>query len=102
MGKVIPLFKKKTSCDLAYLNMIKTMDKLELMEEMVRFQEERSRIGHLTREMILKGIPLFTLLERSAETMELRMLTHSYRRHLEHELAALDQQGPNFDPKNNF
>jgi hypothetical protein len=74
--------------DDAYKAIILGMDKLELLEEMVRFQEERARIGHLTPSMMLRGKILFRALEDTAETQELRLLTRSYRRHLDYELAA--------------
>ena len=74
--------------DHAYRAKILVMDKLSLLEEMVRFQEERSRLGHLTPLMMLRGKILFKALETSAETQELKLLTRSYRRHLEYELAA--------------
>ncbi len=73
--------------DLAYQARILGMDKLELLEEMVRFQEERSKIGELTLPMMIRGKILFKALEETAETQELRILTRSYRRHLEHEMA---------------
>ena len=82
---------KEAEGDMAYHAKILGMDKLELLEEMVRFQEERSRVGHLTPQMMIQGKVLFKALEDSAETNELRMLTRSYRRHLEYELAALIQ-----------
>lgn len=74
--------------DLAYQAAIACMDKLELLEEMIRFQEERSRVGRLTVSMMIRGRHLFGALERTAETNEMKVLTRSYRRHLEHELAA--------------
>ena len=74
--------------DPAYHARVLVMDKLELLEEMVRFQEERSRIGELTPVMMVRGKALFKALEETAETQELRLLTKSYRRHLEYELAA--------------
>jgi len=74
--------------DFAYRAMILGMDKLELLEEMIRFQEERSRLGQLTPEMMVRGKHLFKALEENAETQELRLLTRSYRRHLEHELSS--------------
>lgn len=80
---------KDAESDIAYKAKILGMDKLELLEEMVRFQEERSRIGHLTPQMMIHGKILFKALEETAETNELRLLTRSYRRHLEFELAAL-------------
>ena len=74
--------------DHAYRAQILSMDKLELLEEMIRFQEERSRIGSLSVAMMVRGKHLFKALEETAETQELRILTRSYRRHLEHELNA--------------
>ncbi len=80
---------KDAECeDMAYRAMILSMDKLELLEEMVRFQEERSRRGSLSIGMMLQGKHLFKALEENAETQELRILTRSYRRHLEYEIAA--------------
>jgi predicted RNA-binding protein YlxR (DUF448 family) len=73
--------------DHAYKARILGMDKLELLEEMVRFQEERSQVGHLTATMMIRGKFLFKALEDNAETEELKLLTRSYRRHLEYELA---------------
>src|SRR3954465_6672661 len=81
--------KQSKTDDEAYHATILGMDKLELLEEMVRFQEERARVGHLTPSMMVRGRILFRALETSAETQELRLLTRSYRRHLEHELSAL-------------
>jgi hypothetical protein len=81
--------------DDAYKAIILNMDKLELLEEMVRFQEERARVGHLTPSMMLRGKILFRALEETAETQELRLLTRSYRRHLDYELTAyLQNQQP--------
>src|SRR3954465_7257397 len=86
--------KQSKTDDEAYHAMILGMDKLELLEEMVRFQEERARVGHLTPSMMVRGRILFRALETSAETQELRLLTRSYRRHLEYELTAfLSQSG---------
>ncbi len=97
MNKVIPLFaareiKKTQEEDLAYQAKILAMDKLELLEEMVRFQEERTRIGHLTPSLMIRGQSLFKALEEKAETHELRTLTRSYRRHLDHELREYKLQ----------
>jgi hypothetical protein len=80
--------KQSKTDDEAYRAIILNMDKLELLEEMVRFQEERARIGHLTPSMMVRGKVLFRALEDSAETQELKLLTRSYRRHLDHELSA--------------
>jgi hypothetical protein len=71
----------------AYHARILGMDKLELLEEMVRFQEERTIVGQLTFPMMVKGKILFKALEGAAETQELRTLTRSYRRHLEYEMS---------------
>lgn len=72
--------------DPEYERKIAAMNKFELLEEMIRFQEERSRVGELTLGMMVRGKSLFQALESSAETRELALLTSSYRRHLEHEM----------------
>ncbi len=80
--------KETKSQDLDYQAKILSMSKVELLEEMVRFQEERTEKGALTVEMMVRGQYLFTQLEKSAETAELKSLTKAYRRHLSHELRA--------------
>jgi hypothetical protein len=78
--------KKAETEDLAYKAKILTMSKVELLNEMVVFQEERSRQGVLSAELMVKGKILFAELEKVAETDALRALTRSYRRHLELEM----------------
>lgn len=75
--------------ELAYRARILSMSKVELLEEMVTFQEERKEMGRLSQEMMIRGKHLFRALEETADTQELKILSRSYRRHLEHELAAL-------------
>ena len=65
---------------------INRMSKIELLEEMVRFQEERTAKGSLTLTIMVRGRILFRALETHAETDELRLLASSYRRHLDHEI----------------
>ena len=86
-------FKRKFEASLDYKAKILGMDKLELLEEMVRFQETRSRIGGLTPQLICEGLVIFSVLEHTAETNELRLLTRSYRRHLEYEQKDLRANG---------
>lgn len=83
------VLKAEEEADLAYRAKILSMNKLELLEEMVAFQEERTRHGELTFEMMNKGKYLFKSLEEVADTQELKLLARSYRRHLEFELAAI-------------
>ena len=64
------------------------MEKHELLNEMIRFQEDRSKAGKLSPEMIVKGKILFAALEKSAETDALKSLSTSYRRHLELEYQS--------------
>lgn len=92
MGEVVYLRRAKEvrstiEADAAYQAKILGMDKLELLEEMVKFQEKRSHLGRLTPQMMVEGKVLFRALELAAETEELRILARSYRRHLEYELA---------------
>jgi hypothetical protein len=69
-----------------YQTRINRMGKIELLEEMVSFQEERTTKGKLSLTMMVRGRILFRALEDHAETDELRLLASSYRRHLEHEI----------------
>jgi hypothetical protein len=81
----------RTKNDPQYETKIARMNKYELLEEMVRFQEERAEKGRLSLEMMVRGQILFRALENTAETSELRLLASSYRRHLEHEIESLSK-----------
>jgi hypothetical protein len=71
-----------------YQAKINRMNKIELLEEMVRFQEDRSEKGQRSVAMMVRGKILFRALETNAETQELRILASSYRRHLELEMDS--------------
>lgn len=75
--------------ELTYRARILSLTKVELLEEMVTFQQKRTGLESLTPQMMLQGKILFAALERSAETQELQLLARSYRRHLEQELQAV-------------
>lgn len=92
--KAVRDLKEFENGDIAYRARILGMSKVDLLDEMVRFQEERAALGHLTVEMMIRGKVLFKALEENAETQELRLLTKSYRRHLEYELAAARKKLP--------
>lgn len=94
MSNVISLrafkaLKDVESEELAYRAKILSMSKVELLEEMVSFQEERKERGSLSPDMMIKGRHLFRALEEVADTQELKILSRSYRRHLEYEIAEL-------------
>jgi hypothetical protein len=72
-----------------YRTKVLGMDKLSLLEEMVRFQEERSCSPCLTPDMIGRGLVLFSALQKTSESDELRHMTRTYRKHLEKERAVL-------------
>jgi hypothetical protein len=74
--------------DSQYLETLKAMDKLSLLEEMVKFQEEQSSVGQLSLTLIKKGMTLFQILEERSETRQLKELSRSYLRHLRYELEA--------------
>jgi len=97
MSNVISLraykvLKESEEEELAYRARILSLNKLELLEEMVNFQEERSKRGRLTSVMMTRGKYLFRALEEVADTQELKILARSYRRHLEYELQAERQR----------
>lgn len=80
--------KETDAEELAYRARILSMTKVDLLEEMVRFQEERKSAGILTPPLMIRGLHLFRALEESADSQELKILSRSYRRHLEYEIAA--------------
>lgn len=93
MSNVINLFANRAvSNEAAYKTRLSTMSKVELLEEMVRFQEERKMRGELTQQMMHEGRLLFKALEDCADSQELKILSRSYRAHLERELNALTQE----------
>ncbi len=88
----LPVFKvlnDNRRANNAYTRKIQAMSKVELLEEMVRFQQKRSSLGHLTIDLMLKGQILFRAIEENAETEELTILSRSYRRHLDFELKEM-------------
>lgn len=85
--------KEAEDIDAEYEQMIRSMSKLELLDEMIRYQEERSRTEDLSLQMMVRGRHLFTALEENAETREMRLLARSYRRHLECELDQYRKVG---------
>jgi hypothetical protein len=94
MNKVISLkaireAKHHEHSDPIYQNKVAGMNKLELLEEMMRFQEERTQEGELTLSLMIRGQILFETLEAQAATLELRELATAYRRHLKLELQEL-------------
>jgi len=72
--------------DPVYQIKVNQMDKMELLEEMVRFNDSRSNGEKLSLALMVQGRILFKALELLAQTHELKLLASSYRKHLEHEL----------------
>ena len=91
--KAMQAIKKARLEDKDYEFRVKIMDKVDLLEEMVRFQEERTRIGQLTLPMMIRGKILFKALSEHAETHALRSLAQSYSRHLHYEMEAYLTEG---------
>jgi hypothetical protein len=90
-GRVIDLLTERSrrglfQHDPDYQIKVNKMSKIELLEEMVRYQEERSAAKKLTLPMMVRGRILFRAIELNSETDDLRLLASSYRRHLEHEI----------------
>ncbi len=85
-------FKELDTEELAYQARILSLSKVELLEEMVRFQEERKTLGTLTHPLMIRGRHLFRALEETADSQELKILSRSYRRHLDYEIQALREK----------
>lgn len=67
----------------------KGMDKQELMEEMIKFQEKYQ--GTHTHFSIAEGIDLFTELWHLAETKEMLLLCNNYIKYLQGQTILLDK-----------
>lgn len=81
------------SATTAYKVRIGMMDKIDLLSEMVAFQEERTKVGRLTPKLMSEGKILFKALYDCAETPELAILTKSYLNHLEFEIKEYLRTG---------
>lgn len=79
MGDVVSIFKNK---DVAYEKTVVEKPILNLLEDMVQFQEDRARKGTLDKADMQRGIILFGQIAKKASTPELRNLAGSYERHL--------------------
>ena len=68
---------------------LKHEDKHGLLCKMVEFQEQKSKTGSWNLDQLLYGKVLFKLLEATANTEALQMLSRSYWQHLDAELETL-------------
>lgn len=78
--------------ELEYTKYISSMDKLDLLEEYVRFREEREKMKVLSLHMILKGRILFKALRDNAETQELKILAKSNIEFFDEELKEFSRR----------
>lgn len=85
--------KKAEDSSESYQIHIQGLDKFELLNEMIRYQEERTAIGQLTPGLMVRGRILFSALEIHAETEALRSLSGSYKRHLGYEIEEFLKSG---------
>ena len=83
---------EELSNERAYQIYIDGMEKLDLLNELVAFQEERTKEGKLTPGLLVRGRILFTALEAKAESDALLSLMRAYRKHLEYEREEYLQQ----------
>ncbi|MBU6154765.1 MAG: hypothetical protein KGP28_10725 [Bdellovibrionales bacterium] len=67
---------------------VSAMDKVTLLDEMIRFQDEQMKTREPSREQLIRGRILFQALLRSAETDELRKLSGDYKTRLEDEYKS--------------
>ena len=72
----------------AYESKVAAMDKVTLLDEMIRFQDEQMKTREPSREQLIRGRILFQALLRSAETDELRKLSGDYKTRLEDEYKS--------------
>jgi len=85
MSNVIDLKTRKPITqdfqDTEYLATVMTMDKLELLDEMIRFQQ-MGGLKNITIMAAVRASHLFEVLEATAETNELKEVCMTYRSRL--------------------
>lgn len=85
--------KKNQFEDPLYEKQIGRMDRAHLLDELLKFNEARCKAKDpVNLFWTLRGIILFTAIEKKCVTEELVQLASSYRRHLEHQLERF--KGP--------
>jgi len=72
-----------------YSAKIAQMDRLELVNEVVNFNEERYMNGGLNKDLIVKGLILFKNMAENSATSNFREFARSYHKHLELEMQVL-------------
>jgi hypothetical protein len=72
----------------SYESKVAGMDKVTLLDEMIRFQDEQIKTREPSREQLIRGRILFQALLRTAETDELRKLSGDYKTRLEDEYKS--------------
>jgi hypothetical protein len=82
-------YKKEQRNQGLYSIKLKQMNKTELLEELIRFQKERSLFEGPSLEMILQGELLFQALITHCESTEMQKFAKTYLKHLKHELQHL-------------
>lgn len=87
------LKREEAANEQAYQIYIDGMEKVDLLNELVAFQEERTREGKLTPGLLVRGRILFRALEATAESDALLALMRSYRKHLEYEREEFLRSG---------
>ena len=84
MSNVIPLFKNKNQRDnVEYRKKVAAMEMPDLLEEMARFHEEKSKAVVIKVDLLVRGIILFGYIAEKAITPELHVLAFSYKKELE-------------------
>jgi hypothetical protein len=72
----------------AYEVKVAEMNKVTLLDEMIRYQDELMKSKEPSREQLIRGRILFQALLRSAETDELKKLSGDYKTRLEDEYKS--------------
>jgi hypothetical protein len=75
--------KDQKNAHLEYQTQVAAMDKIQLLEEMTKLQDQRAKQKDLELSEMIKGVALFNMLHKTAETEALKELTRSYLRNLE-------------------
>jgi len=72
-----------------YYRKIQSLEKSDLLKEMIQFQAKRSEHYHLAYQMVLQGQILFQAIEEKAVSTVLKKFAHAYHKNLKLELKMI-------------
>ncbi len=85
-NNVFPIRLKKLDLN-RYREELLIMPRIDLLQEMMKYQEEAEKLKTQPYPFLQKGSVLFSVIEFVAQTDDLRSIASAYRRHLDFQMS---------------